>query len=149
MPHAQNFGPKLKLRMSTWLCIRPKCNFFSKIGLQGGLYIKKVLFWSTKRHLLIKRPPQKPNFWNNFSFWPIGSSSRHFLASFRAKNFRSGAQVKPPMDLKSDAFHFFEVWNDTFLIKSPPKRPPLEKILPFDLLDHQVDTLSFILSPIF
>ena len=54
------------------------------------------------------------------------------------------------MGLKSDAFHFFEARNDTFLIKSPPPQiPPFEKKLHFDLLGHQVDPLSFLFSPKF
>ena len=47
---------------------------------------------------------------------------------------------------KSDDFRFFEAQNDAFLMKRPPKSPPFEKKFHFDLLDHQVDTLSFILS---
>ena len=53
------------------------------------------------------------------------------------------------MGLKSDAFYFFEARNETFLINKAPQKPPFEKILYFDLLDHKADTLSFILSPKF
>ena len=49
------------------------------------------------------------------------------------------------MGLKSDAFPFLKQGDDTFLIKKTQK-PFFEKKLHFDLLDHQLDTLNFILS---
>ena len=49
------------------------------------------------------------------------------------------------LGLKTDAFHFFEARNYTFLMKGP-QNPPFEENLRFDLLDHQIVTLSFILS---
>ena len=35
------------------------------------------------------------------------------------------------MGLKTDVFHFFEVRNDTFLMKWPPKSPPFEQKFAF------------------
>ena len=55
-------------------------------------------------------------------------------------------EIKSPSGLKSYAFYFFEARNYTFLIERCPKVPSFEKKLRFDLLDHQVDTLSFILG---
>ena len=57
--------------------------------------------------------------------------------------------MKPPTGLRSKALHLFDAQNDTFLIKRPPKSPLFEKNLHFDFMDHQVDTLSIILSPKF
>ena len=43
----------------------------------------------------------------------------------------------------------FQAPSDPLLVKRPPKSPPFENKFTFHLLNHQVETLSFILSPKF
>ena len=100
-------------------------------------------------NFFIKGPPKSPPFEKNLHF-DLLDHQVDTLSLILSPKFRVRAQELSLLKgLMSEAFHIFEARNDTFLIKRPPKSPPFEKILHFDLLDHQVDTLSFILSPKF
>ena len=50
--------------------------------------------------------------------------------------------IKPPMTLLSDAFHFFQRGKQQLFDKRSPKQPLFELKSRFDLLDHLQDTLS-------
>ena len=110
-------------------------------GFRGAFFQKGVIP-CFKQHLFDKKAPLNLPCWKKIAIWPIGSLGRHSQLYFEPKMLGMGPKLSL---LKTDTFHFFEAWNDTFLIKKVPQKPPL-KNLHFDLLDHQVDTLSFILS---
>ena len=120
--------------------------FFQKGGVWGGLFMKKVSFRASKRYLYDKKAPLKPPFWKKIAFWPIGSSSRHSQLYFEPKILGMAPKFILQWVLKVTSFTFWSAEGHLF-DKKTLKSPPFEKNLHFDLLDNQVDTLSFILGP--
>ena len=72
---------------------------------------------------------------------------------FFRKNFSLGIKIiiykGTKLVPKRDLLLSSSTWNNTFLIQGPPKSPTFEKKSQIDLLDNEVDTLSFILRPKF